>query len=179
VGCAETSCRYVSFQSRLPCERLSYSARFWTSNLEPCTSLSSTHEGLRHSSTRWWISLSLLSYTVFACVPLCRQVVHGLSDIGRSADGLNQAYLTFAMHNHPGTKTTEFLTKHTHLQKVLLSNNRVQVRWRTVAGLSGFHSLTHAGLTRHQRMVELASTGIRTRAWAAAVRWPGALHRAH
>lgn len=65
------------------------------------------------------------------CICVCAsvsQVVHGLSDIGRSADGLNQAYLTFAMHNHPGTKTTEFLTKHTHLQKVLLSNNRVQVR---------------------------------------------------
>ena len=68
------------------------------------------------------------------CLVCCcfSQVVHGLSDIGRSADGLNQAYLTFAMHNHPGTKTTEFLTKHTHLQKVLLSNNRVQVCVRPV-----------------------------------------------
>jgi len=42
---------------------------------------------------------------------------------------------------------------------------------RQVGGLSIFHCLTHYARTSHPRVVVLASTSARTRAWATAVRW--------
>lgn len=56
-----------------------------------------------------------------------RQISEALSEIGKAADGISQAYLTFEMHNHPGTRTCSYLAQHAQLQKVLLSNNIVEV----------------------------------------------------
>jgi len=79
-------------------------------------------------------------------LPSQREISEALSEIGKAADGISQAYLTFEMHNHPGTRTCSYLAQHAQLQKVLLSNNIVE----DTKDLGHLPRLTHLDLSHNK-----------------------------
>ena len=86
------------------------------------------------------------------------QVRSGFKDLGRTADGLHQAYLTFALHN-TDAENLSMLAKGQHLLRVEVSRNELK-SIKALAGKCNLVSLNASGARRSIRATSIQSASL-------------------